>query len=486
MSLLADLGAIQPIHFALIIPAVAAGILVLIPGYRLGSQINIVSSFLTLLNALAIFHTRPEPNYYLFVDDFNIYLVVLTDFISFTTSAFSASYLAHEKETGRLTRGYARFYHAMFQCMILSMNLALLSNSLGLMWVAVEAATMTTVIMVGIYRTEAAIRASWKYFMLTSLAISLALFGITLIYFTASVTIGSGPAALAWTVLRDNANLLDPAVLNVAFVFAFVGFGTKVGLVPCHAWLPDAHSEGPTPISAVLSGLLLNVGLYALLRFKMIIVGNGLALEPGPLMVGVGLVSLLFGSLMLYRRWDIKRLFSYSSIEHMGLITFAFGMGGPLANLAGLLHMVMHSLTKSAIFFVVGHVAQVKGTQDMAKIRGLTTSHPVIGWLLVVGVISICGLPPSGLFMSEFLLITTTFSREPILAVILVLGLLIALGNLIPRLHALAFGVPEGNLEPLKTAIWPLVLHLGLVLGAGLYLPEPLFAWFQHVAAMLG
>ena len=481
-----DLSSLQPVHLALIIPATAAIILALLPGYFLGSRLNIVASFLAFLNSLTLLSIRPEANYYLFVDDFNIYLVILTDFVSFTTSAFSASYLAHEKETGRLTRGYARFYHAMFQCMIFSMNLALLSNSLGLMWVAVETATMTTVIMVGIYRTEAAIRASWKYFILTSLAISLALFGITLLYFTASTAIGSGPAALAWTVLREHANLLDPEVLDVAFVFALVGFGTKVGLVPCHSWLPDAHSEGPTPISAVLSGLLLNVGLYALLRFKMIMAGNDQALSPGPLMVGIGLISLLFGALMLYRRKDIKRMFSYSSIEHMGLITFAFGMGGPLANLAGLLHMVMHSLAKSAIFFVVGHAAQIKGTQEITKIRGLTTSHPLIGWLLVVGVIVICGLPPSGLFMSEFLLITTTFSREPLLAVLVVLGLLIALGSLIPRLHAMAFGEPEGNLGPLKTTVWPLILHIGMVLCAGFYLPEPVFAWFQHVAAMLG
>ena len=146
-------------------------------------------------------------------------------------------------------------------------------------------------------------------------------------------------------------------------MFLLLGYGTKVGLAPLHAWLPDAHAEGPTPISAVLSGLLLNVALYALLRFKMLLAANPGALAPGPLMVTMGLVSLVFAAFMLYRRRDIKRMFAYSSIEHMGIITFAFGMGGPLANFAGLLHMTMHSLTKSAIFFAVGHIAQVKGTQ---------------------------------------------------------------------------------------------------------------------------
>ena len=202
-------------------------------------------------------------------------------------------------------------------------------------------------------------------------------------------------------------------------MFLLLGYGTKVGLVPLHAWLPDAHAEGPTPISAVLSGLLLNVALFAVLRFKSIMSANPAALAPGPLMVTLGLLSVVFASFMLYRRQDIKRLFAYSSIEHMGIVTFAFGMGGTLANFAGLLHMALHSLTKSAIFFCVGHIAQVKGTQRMADIRGLTVSHPVLGWGLAAGVVAIAGLPPMGLFMTEFLIVTSTFAREPALAMIL-------------------------------------------------------------------
>ena len=218
---------------------------------------------------------------------------------------------------------------------------------------------------------------------------------------------------MAWTALMQHAATFDPSLLNLAFVFLLLGYGTKVGLAPMHGWLPDAHAEGPTPISAVLSGLLLNVALHALLRFKMLLATNGQAIAPGPLMVTMGLISLLFAALMLYRRRDIKRMFAYSSIEHMGIIAFAFGMGGPLANFAGLLHMTMHSLTKSAIFFSVGHIAQVKGTQKMTEIGGLTESHPVLGWGLVVGVMAIVGLPPFGIFMSEFLLVTSTFAREP-------------------------------------------------------------------------
>jgi hydrogenase-4 component F len=200
----------------------------------------------------------------------------------------------------------------------------------------------------------------------------------------------------------------------------------------------------------------------------------------------MGLTSLVFAAFMLYRRRDIKRLFAYSSIEHMGIITFAFGMGGALANFAGLLHMTMHSLTKSAIFFAVGHISQVKGSQKIADIGGLTETHPVLGWVLVAGVMAIAGLPPLGIFMSEFLVVSSTFARMPLLAIPLVLGLLVALGALILRLNGIAFGEPRGSTAPAKASYLPMFAHLGLVLVAGIYLPGPLVAWFRHVAALLG
>lgn len=470
----------------LVIPAVSAAILALLPGYRLTSRLNVVASFLTLVAALSLFWHRPDPGLLLHVDDLNIVFVVLNTFVGFTTSAFSASYIAHELETGRLTPSYLRFYHAMYQALMFEMNLALVANNLGLMWVGVEFATLTTVLMVGIYRTHEALEAAWKYFILGSVGIALALFGTILLYMAARPIAGQEVEAMAWTALMQRAAGFDPALLNLAFVFLLLGYGTKVGLAPMHGWLPDAHAEGPTPISAVLSGLLLNVALHALLRFKMLLATNGQAIAPGPLMVALGLISLLFAALMLYRRRDIKRMFAYSSIEHMGIIAFAFGMGGPLANFAGLLHMTMHSLTKSAIFFSVGHIAQVKGTQNMTEIGGLTETHPVLGWGLVAGVMAIAGLPPFGLFMSEFLIVTSTFAREPLLAVLLVAGIVLALGALLQKLNGLAFGAPKGSLAPVEASYVPMFAHFILVLVAGVFLPAELVAWFQNVARLLG
>jgi hydrogenase-4 component F len=477
---------IEPLTAVLLIPAGAAVLLALLPGYWLAARLNSLAALSTLMAAVLLLFERPAAGTYLFVDDLNIVFIVLSTFVGFTTSVFSASYIGHELAIGRLTPRYLRFYHAMYQTLMFAMNLALIANNIGLLWVAIELATLTTVLMVGIYRTHEALEAAWKYFILGSVGIALALFGTILVYMAARPVIGDGYDAMVWTALMQKAAGFRPELLNVAFVFLMLGYGTKVGLAPLHAWLPDAHAEGPTPISAVLSGLLLNVALYALLRFKMLIAANPATLAPGPLMVTMGLVSLVFAAFMLYRRRDIKRMFAYSSIEHMGIITFAFGMGGPLANFAGLLHMTMHSLTKSAIFFAVGHVAQVKGTQRMSDIRGLTESHPVLGWGLVTGVVAIAGLPPLGIFMSEFLVVTSTFARQPLLAIVLVFGLLVASGALMLRLNEIAFGPATGSKAAVEASYVPLFSHLALVLAAGVFLPAPLVAWFQGVARLLG
>jgi hydrogenase-4 component F len=477
---------VNPVAAILTVPLAAAALLSFIPNYRLAARINMLAALLGVIAAAALFAVGPSSGDLLLIDDLNIVFILLNNFIGFTTSIFSASYIAHEVETGRLTPRRLRFYHAMFQALLFTMNLALTANNIGLMWVAVELATLTTIMLVGLYGTEPALEAAWKYFILGSVGIALALFGTILVYVAALPVMGEGLDAMAWTGLVKAAAKFDPALLNLAFVFLLLGYGTKAGLTPVHAWLPDAHAEGPTPISAVLSGLLLNVALYAILRFKLLMAANPGALTPGPLMVSMGLTSLVFAALMLYRRRDIKRLFAYSSIEHMGIATFAFGIGGPLANFGGLLHMTMHSLTKSAIFFAVGHVAQAKGTQRLTEIRGLTMSHPVLGWGLVLGVIAIAGMPPLGIFMSEFLVISSTFARQPLLAIPLVVGLLVAFGALFLRLGEFAFGEPQGESGRFEVSYVPLFAHLALVLVAGIYLPGPMVAWFQHVARLLG
>ncbi|MCB1719518.1 MAG: hydrogenase 4 subunit F, partial [Candidatus Competibacteraceae bacterium] len=210
----------------LLIPALTAALLAILPGYRLSARLNVLASGLTLIAASLLFNTRPAPNSYLLVDDFNIYLIVLNTFVAFTTSVFSASYIAHELESGRLTPVYLRFYHAMYQVLLFAMNLALLANNIGLLWVSVELATLTTVLMVGIYRTHQALEAAWKYFILGSVGIALALFGTIIVYLAAQPVLGEGLPAMAWDGLLANAAEFDPALLNLAFIFLLLGYGT--------------------------------------------------------------------------------------------------------------------------------------------------------------------------------------------------------------------------------------------------------------------
>ncbi|MDE2089215.1 MAG: hydrogenase 4 subunit F, partial [Gammaproteobacteria bacterium] len=253
-------------------------------------------------------------NQMFYVDAFNVYLLALTAFVGMTTAIFSRPYMRHELERGRVNNKRLQLYHAMYQGFLFAMLLALATNNLGILWVAMEGATLATVLLVSLYRTPESIEAAWKYFILCGVGIAQALFGTVLLFFAAERVIGNRDQALLWSVLHGSAAHLDPAVMGLAFVFLLVGYGTKVGLVPLHNWLPDAHSEGPTPISAVLSGLLLNVALYALVRVKMLAdasLSGGLA---GHLMMGFGLLSFIVAGLFLHRQRDVKRLYSYSSI----------------------------------------------------------------------------------------------------------------------------------------------------------------------------
>jgi hydrogenase-4 component F len=420
------------------------------------------------------------------VDAFSVFLVALTAVVGFTTSLFSRPYMRNEVVAGRVGPKALRLYHAMYQLFVATMLLALTTNNIGILWVAMETATLTTVLLVSLYRTPASVRAAWKYFILCGVGIAQALFGTILLYLAAERVLGSGGTALLWTHLEGVKDQLEPSVIAIAFVFLLVGYGTKAGLVPLHNWLPDAHAEGPTPITAVLSGLLLNVALYAIARSKVLADGALGTPLAGNLMMGFGLLTVVVAAFMTLRQTDVKRLFGYSSVKHMGLITFAFGMGGAAATFAGLLHMTVHSLTKSAIFFAVGHATQKAGTQVIDDIRGLVHTSPAVGWGLMLGGIAILGMPPFGVFAAEFLLLTTTMSLHPWAALVLLVALAVSFGGILWRVQAMVFGPP--NLKPLlhRPAILPVFVHLGLTLLLGFYLPPFLAAWYREAARLIG
>ena len=471
-----------------------AGALVLAAvGHRdQASTVNVIVCLATFLSAVALTVRVISHGPLLvldrlfFVDPFNVFLVALTAFVGLTTSLFSRPYMRIEHEHGRLTPARLRLYHSMFQVFNFTMLLALLTNNMGILWVALEAATLATVLLVSLYRTPASLEAAWKYFILCGVGIAQALFGTILLYFAAEKLLGVEGGALLWTELNAVKGQLEPTVLSLAFVFLLVGYGTKVGLVPLHNWLPDAHAEGPTPVSAVLSGLLLNVALYAVVRCKVLVDGSLQTSFAKGLMMGFGMLSVVVAAFLLSRQKDIKRLFAYSSIEHMGIITFAFGMGGPIASFAGLLHMTVHSLTKSAIFFAVGHAAQKTGTQLMDGIRGLITISPTIGWGLVLGTLAILGMPPFGVFASEFLILTTAMREQPWATPLLLLSLGVAFAAVFSKVQPMVFGETTAKQLPHRPMMIPVFVHMAIVLMLGLWIPPFLADWYRQAAKLIG
>jgi hydrogenase-4 component F len=421
------------------------------------------------------------------IDPFNALLAVLTAFVALTTAVYSRPYMRIETHRRRLPKASLRLYHAMYQLFVATMLIALTTNNLGLLWVAMEAATLSTVLLVTLYQTPASLAAGWKYFILCGVGIAQALFGTILLYIAAEKVLGAqGVSALLWTHLDAVKGQLEPRVLSLAFVFLLVGYGTKIGLVPLHNWLPDAHAEGPTPISAVLSGLLLNVAIYAVVRCKLLVAGALHTAWPSEMLMAFGMLSVVVGASCLWRQREAKRLFAYSSIEHMGIVTFAFGMGGPIGNFAALLHLTAHSLTKSAIYFAVGSAAQKSGSSLLERIRGLITVSPVVGWGLMVGALAILGTPPFGVFASEFLILTTTIREQPWATPILGLALLVAFAAVIARVQPMVFGESTARRQGPAPAPLPLWLHLGLALLLGLYIPPYGIAWYQAAAALIG
>jgi hydrogenase-4 component F len=373
--------------------------------------------------------------------------------------------------------------------------LALVSDNMGVMWVAIEIATLASVLMVGAHGTPAAMEAAWKFFILCGVGIALALFGTILLYLAAQPVVGSGDPGLSWAALKAVAPRCDPGLLSLAFVFLLVGYGTKAGLVPLHSWLPDAEAEGPLPICAVLSGLLLNAALLAIMRAEAIVTAHPSTLAAGPFLIGFGLMSLLLAAFSLWRRRDARRLFAWSSIEHVGLAAIAFGIGGAVANLAGIVHLLGHALVKSAVFFAVGAAAEIKGSQKIADIGGLVASHPALGWGLALGIAGLAGMPPFALFVSEFALVADAASRFPWLVVPLAIGLLVAAAALVRALQALCLGEPTRD-NPVSGAfavpgglLWatgPIWLHLALAAALGFATPPAFRALLLEGARLLG
>ncbi len=383
----------------------------------------------------------------------------------------------------------ARRFQIFVNLFAFTMLCAVTTNNVGLMWVAIEATTITSAMLIALDVSKASVEASWKYVLLGSVGIALAFGGTVLAYFDFAGLADPQEAVLNWTVLRAAAPSLHPEVVELAFVFILVGYGTKAGLAPMHTWLPDAHAEAPAPLSAMMSGVLLAVALYAVIRWRAVVSAAVGPAFPNRLLVGLGVLSLVIAAFSLLLQRNYKRMLAYSSIEHMGLVCVGLTLG-PAGAVAATLHLVNHALAKGAMFLLAGRILHRYRTTDIARVSGLLQTMPGTGWLFLAGGLALIGLPPFGLFVSELILLRAGFAagRTWLMGAVLAL-LAVASVGLVAHANRMLYGpsppgVPVGEREPWR--LLPLALSLGALVVLGLTVPAPLATLLTRVADIVG
>jgi len=483
----------------LVAPLIAAAIALIAPRPWVAETATILGSLVALAATVAVATVTVSAGHitalsdWLYADALSALTALMTAFIGSVAAVYSVGYLRVDMRELDIRKGEGlgrmRRYYALFNLFILSMLAVPLSNSLGVLWIAIEATTLSSVFLVAFYGSAEALEAAWKYVIIGSVGIALALFGTVLTYYAGVHVLGSS-YDLNWSILQPVAGRLDPNVMRLAFLFVVVGFGTKTGLAPMHTWLPDAHSEAPSPISALLSGVLLSSALYAILRYFALAtpsLGRG---YPASLLLAFGLLSLLVAALLILRQRDYKRLLAYSSIEHMGLIATGVAFGGAFGLYGALFQLVNHAVTKSLLFFASGQVLLKYETKQIAKVSGILRLMPVTGPLLLIATLAITGAPPFGIFASEFTILGAGFHSGQVVPALIVLGLVaIIFIAFMSQWSAMLFGPPttsakRGELSGISVAAM-LVLAI-CVIALGVVMPTPLAALLRQAAAVLG
>jgi hydrogenase-4 component F len=457
-----------------------------------GAIANAALSFVVFLLTIAVFNAPGSG--LIHADALGLLFGVLTSFIALTTALANIDYVRGAE--ARISLPLWRLYHALCQVVLGATLLGLYADNIGLLWAAVEGATIAATLAVSLPRTASALEAAWKYFILGGVGIALALFGTMLVYLAAQPALGPGFNAMSFTELSSHAAWMDGSLLTLAFVFILFGYGTKAALVPLHGWLPDAYAEGPAPLTTALSGPMLNLALIAILRFRHLMQVNvssgGTAMPPGPFLLTLGLASLFLVGFSLSRRRDARRFFGFSSIEQSGIVAFAFGIGGPAAIFGGLLHMLLQTLIKSALFIALIRAAATRGSTapghyGFSHLRGMIHSNKYTAWALGGAIFALTGLPPSGLFASEFIIISQTVQRNPWVSLPLGLGLLLCTVAILRNLGPLIFGHAPPHTKHVKSApeMHLVTLQLALAVLLAFAMPAPLLHLLTAVAGEL-
>ena len=416
-------------------------------------------------------------------DALSAFMDLMLAFVGGTALFYAVGYMGEKLSRGEVELLRYRRFFVYFDLFLFAMVLAVNLDNIALMWIAIEGSTLSAALLINFERTKTALEAGWKYIILSFVGIALALFGTVLVYYASEHVLGVRMEALQWSALHRVASDLNPTALELAFIFIVIGYGTKAGIAPMHAWLPDAHAEAPTPISAVLSGLMLNLGLYAVLRLKTIVdpaVGSEFA---GSIMVGLGLLSMTIAATFMLIQRDYKRFFAYSSIEHVGIVLVGFGVGGAAGVFGGLFHMINHALAKSTAFYAAGRVLLRYGHKNIEGVTGLLRQMPLVGGAMLLAALALAGMPPFGLFISEFLIAAGAYDARPWVAY-LFLGLLaVAFAALVYQVFRMVLGEPKETGRPMtpgggRLTAAALAAHLVAMGYIGMHMPGFLRALF--------
>ncbi len=476
----------------LLLPALIAVAVLLFKNGKQATTVALTGGFLEVaLLIRLVFHIyrykAVAAGKYLRADGLTSLFLVGLAFVLLVTLLYSVNYLRHVP-LGRLSS--PRWFYCLTFLFVFAMLASYLAENLGLLWITMEATTLASALLVGFYNTEGAIEAGWKYLIVCTVGIAFALFGTIALYLAAVRSGIASPAALDWTVLMNAGPELGKvsSLVKLGFVFVAVGYGTKVGFIPMHSWLPDAHAEAPSPISAMLSAALLNCAMYALLRYDAITVR---AIGPSfshTMLLMFGCLSLVGASLLMIVQRDLKRLLAYSSVEHMGMVATGIGIGVPLGLYGALLHTFSHSAAKALLFFVAGNVRENFGTLKLDRIRGMARGQRWTSVFLVIGILAIVGLPPFSLFVSEFAILGAAFGQERYLIVTAVLlALVIGFGALVFQLQQMLSGELQVSKPPLITVseIAAMAICSAAVIVLGVYLPHAVITIIHNAMAVL-
>lgn len=465
----------------------------LVPGQKWSERLHLTGAALLLVCGTVVLLNTVlsgallEMNDYVYVDALSAFLIFILVFVAFVAAVYAVGYLRFELKKEAITIKQWHHFYLWFHLFILAMLVVMVFNNLALVWIAIELTTLISALLVAFYRQARALEAAWKYLIIGSLGIAFALFGILFLYATGIDVLGETHSALNWTALHEAAAELDPTWVTIAFVFVLVGFGTKAGLAPLHFWLPDAHSEAPSPVSAVLSGVLLNTALYGILRVYLI-ANTTLAGSADKWLLGFGLFSIALMVPFILVQHDFKRMLAYSSVEHMGIISLGIGIGGPLGLYGAMLHMFNHSMVKSLLFMTAGNMSQKFHSKRIDRITGLLKVMPVTGVAFMLGILAIAGAPPFNIFISELTIMLAGFQQGRIgLTSLFILFVLLIFAGMTFYMSRMVFGNSRKRVEPGEISRWStgaLFIPLTALLLLGLYVPPFIDQTLQSVVTL--